>query len=91
LNLGDTVGLIAPASSDDEPLHLENAQATVRGMGLVPKTGRHVSDIWGYFSGTDHDRAADIHAMFTDEACAPFSPCAAAGAAHGCCRCSTGI
>jgi muramoyltetrapeptide carboxypeptidase len=67
LNLGDTVGLIAPASSDDEPLHLENAQATVRGMGLVPKTGRHVSDIWGYFSGTDHDRAADIHAMFTDE------------------------
>lgn len=67
LKLGDTVGLIAPASSDDEPLHLENAQATVRGMGLVPKTGRHVSDIWGYFSGTDHDRAADIHAMFTDE------------------------
>jgi muramoyltetrapeptide carboxypeptidase len=67
LHPGDTVGLIAPASSDDEPMHLETAQATVRGMGLVPKLGRHVSDIWGYFSGTDKDRADDIHAMFADD------------------------
>lgn len=67
LRLGDTVGLIAPASSDDQPFHLENAQNTVRGMGLVPKLGRHVSDIYGYLSGTDQDRAADIHAMFSDD------------------------
>jgi muramoyltetrapeptide carboxypeptidase len=67
LRLGDTVGLIAPASSDDDPAHLETAQATVRGMGLVPKLGAHVSDIVGYLSGTDTDRAADIHAMFADE------------------------
>jgi len=67
LRLGDTVGLIAPASSDDDPSHLEAAQATVRGMGLVPRLGRHVSDITGYLSGTDADRAADIHAMFADD------------------------
>ncbi len=67
LALGDTVGLIAPASSDDDPLHLEAALATVRGMGLVPRLGRHVSDRHGYFSGTDRDRAADIDAMFADE------------------------
>lgn len=67
LRAGDTVGLIAPASSDDQPLHLDNAMATVRGMGLVPRAGRHVSDIYGYFSGSDADRAADIHAMFADE------------------------
>lgn len=67
LQLGDTVGLIAPASSDDDPQHLENALATVRGMGLVPKLGQHVSDRYGYLSGTDADRAGDLHAMFADD------------------------
>jgi muramoyltetrapeptide carboxypeptidase len=67
LRLGDTVGLIAPASSDDEPAHLDNALNTVRGMGLVPKLGRHVADRYGYLSGTDRDRAADINAMFADD------------------------
>jgi muramoyltetrapeptide carboxypeptidase len=67
LKLGDTVGLIAPASSDDEPLHLEHAVNTVRGMGLVPKLGRHVSDRYGYLAGTDRDRAADINALFADD------------------------
>ena len=67
LRLGDTVGLIAPASSDNDPQHLENAQHTVRGMGLVPRLGRHLSDQYGYLSGTDQDRAADINAMFADD------------------------
>jgi muramoyltetrapeptide carboxypeptidase len=66
LKLGATVGLIAPASSDDNPLHLEAAQSIVRGIGLVPKLGRHVSDRFGYLSGTDQDRAADINEMFAD-------------------------
>ncbi len=66
LQLGDVVGLIAPASSDDNPLHLQTAQNTVRGMGLVPKFGGHVSDRFGYLSGTDQDRAADINRMFAD-------------------------
>ena len=67
LRAGDTVGLVAPASSDDQPQHLDNAQNTVRGMGLVPKLGRHVSDVFGYFSGSDRDRAADLNAMFADD------------------------
>jgi len=67
LRRGDTVGLIAPASSDDEPLHLEFALDTIRGMGLVPKLGQHVTDQYGYLSGTDEDRAADINAMFADD------------------------
>ena len=66
LRLGDTVGLIAPASSNDEPLNPETVQNIVRGMGLVPKLGRHVSDRFGYLSGSDQDRAADINAMFAD-------------------------
>ena len=67
LRSGDRVGLIAPASSDDNPFHLESALATIRGMGLVPQAGQHVSDIDGYLSGTDRDRAADINAMFADD------------------------
>lgn len=62
----DTVGLIAPASSSDDALRLEGAQTTVRGMGLVPRLGRHVSDRFGYLSGTDRDRAADVSDMFAD-------------------------
>lgn len=67
LRPGDTVGLIAPASSNDEPRHLEIAQHNIRGMGLVPRLGRHVLDRHGYLSGTDEDRAADINAMFADD------------------------
>jgi len=67
LRAGDTVGLIAPASSDDDPAHLAAALANVKGMGLVPRVGAHVSDIVGYLSGTDKDRAADIHAMFVED------------------------
>lgn len=37
-------------------------------MGLVPRLGRHVSDSYGYLSGTDQDRAADINEMFADPA-----------------------
>lgn len=67
LRAGDRVGLIAPASSDDEPLHLDAAISTIRGMGLVPLSGDHVSDNYGYLSGTDQARASDINAMFANE------------------------
>lgn len=68
LRLGDTVGLIAPASSNDDPQHFAAVQDTIRGMGLVPRLGRHAMDRFGYFAGTDRDRAADIHDMFADDA-----------------------
>jgi len=67
LRQGDTVGLIAPANPDNTPLHLEAVGNTIRGMGLVPKPGLHVSDSFGYLAGTDKDRAADINAMFADD------------------------
>ncbi|MCK9544127.1 MAG: LD-carboxypeptidase [Novosphingobium sp.] len=67
LRPGDTVGLIAPASPDSDPLRLEAVQHTIRGMGLVPRPGRHVLDSVGYLAGTDRDRAADINLMFADD------------------------
>lgn len=68
LRLGDTVGLIAPASSNDDAAHFAAVQDTIRGMGLVPRLGRHAMDRFGYLAGTDRDRAADIHAMYADDA-----------------------
>ena len=66
LRLGDTVGLVAPASAVTVPYELDRAIHWIRGMGLVPKIGRHVADQDGYLAGRDIDRAADIDAMFAD-------------------------
>jgi len=35
-------------------------------LGYKVKWGQHAWDVWGYFAGTDADRAADINAMFAD-------------------------
>ncbi len=67
LRPGDTVGLIEPASFSDGPEQIEAVKATIAGMGLVPKVGRHVGSRHGYLAGTDAERAADIDAMFADE------------------------
>lgn len=68
LRLGDTVGLIAPASSNDDVTRTRFAEANIRGMGLVPRLGQHVMASHGYLSGTDRQRADDINAMFADDA-----------------------
>ncbi|MXO91715.1 S66 peptidase family protein [Pontixanthobacter aquaemixtae] len=65
LRLGDTVGLIAPASAVSAE-QVEFAQNNIRGMGLVPKIGRHVRAVHGYLAGTDAQRAGDINEMFAD-------------------------
>ena len=65
LRIGDTAGLIAPASAVS-PRQIDYAQQTLRGMGLVPKLGRNASNVHGYLAGTDAERAADLNAMFAD-------------------------
>lgn len=65
LKIGDTVGLINPAS----PVDLEDVDYTEKALaklGLKVKRGRHILDRYGYLAGPDRDRAADIHAMFAD-------------------------
>ena len=65
LALGDTVGLIAPASASSEG-EIARALHMVRGMGLVPRLGQYVSARDGYLAGTDRQRASDIETMFAD-------------------------
>lgn len=65
LSLGDTVGLIAPASAVSEG-EIAYARHNISGMGLVPKLADHVSRSEGYLAGSDSERAADINALFGD-------------------------
>lgn len=66
LRIGDTVGLIEPAGFSDDYSAVDAVMHTIRGMGLVPKVGRHVAARHGYLAGTDEQRAGDLHAMYAD-------------------------
>ena len=65
LKVGDTVGLINPASPID-PKDIEQVKQTLAGLGLKVKLGAHILDRYGYLAGTDANRAADVNAMFAD-------------------------
>lgn len=66
LRQGDTVGVVAPASAISGEDGIARAEWWLRGMGLVPKFGPHVSETYGYLAGTDEHRAGDINAMYRD-------------------------
>ena len=51
LQLGDTVGLVAPASVTYESLQLQIALEALDAMGLKAKVGPHVMDRFGYLAG----------------------------------------
>jgi len=65
LQVGDTVGIIAPAS----PPNLENltkAFAFLEELGLKYVIGKSVQLKNGYLAGTDEDRLSDLHEMIED-------------------------
>lgn len=66
LKVGDTVGLINPASPVDLA-DVEYTEKALNKLGLKVKRGTHILDEYGYLAGKDRDRAADIHAMFADD------------------------
>ncbi|WP_341526936.1 LD-carboxypeptidase [Nostoc sp. UHCC 0302] len=65
LQIGDTVGLIAPAGII-EPKDIETAKEELLKLGLKVKVGAHILDRYGYLAGKDSDRADDINYMFSD-------------------------
>lgn len=65
LERGDTIGIAAPASIETLE-NIENGIARLKSLGFKIKKGKHILDKWGYFSGTDEDRAKDIMDMFED-------------------------
>ena len=65
LKVGDTVGLVSPASFVDKET-LQEFTKVLSQLGLKVKTGAHILDQYGYLAGRDADRAADVNAMFAD-------------------------
>jgi len=66
LCLGDTIGLISPAS----PENLESIQKSIlffKNQGFNVLEGKHLYDNWGYLAGKDKDRASDVMEMFEDQ------------------------
>jgi muramoyltetrapeptide carboxypeptidase len=66
LEVGDTIGLVAPANATFLSEELAIARETFEAFGLRVKIGRHLLDRYGYFAGRDEDRAADVNAAFAD-------------------------
>jgi muramoyltetrapeptide carboxypeptidase len=66
LAVGDTLGLVAPASPPDQPEKIEEAIARLIDQGFRIKHGKHANERDGYLAGTDEERAEDLNAMFAD-------------------------
>jgi muramoyltetrapeptide carboxypeptidase len=66
LREGDTVAVVAPASSWENRSELLRGIAGLEAWGLTVKLGQHVNDRHGYMAGRDPDRAADLHAALAD-------------------------
>lgn len=67
LRKGDTVGLIAPASSVFEAATIREGVETLQSLGYKVKLGKHIAEKFGYLAGTDEQRVSDLHDMFRDD------------------------
>lgn len=68
LRPGDLVALVAPASVTYERQILQMAVESLQALGLQVQVGTHALSRFGYFAGTDEERAADVNAAFADSA-----------------------
>lgn len=66
LQMGDTVGLIAPAGIVKAE-NIAAATKAITNLNLKVKVGAHILDSYGYLAGKDADRAHDVNAMFLDK------------------------
>lgn len=65
LKLGDTIGLVSPASSINKA-DLKYIKFVLNQLGLKVKNSAIVLDEYGYLAGSDINRANDINRMFAD-------------------------
>src|SRR5438067_9579506 len=66
LRLGDTVGLITPATEVPEPERLALAERTINYFKLRMKRGRNVGKRFGTYRESVEARLDDLHTMFRD-------------------------
>jgi muramoyltetrapeptide carboxypeptidase len=66
LSLGDTIGIVAPASPPDKPNVIEDSIARFTKLGFKVRPGGNLWKRDGYLAGSDEERASDINSMFAD-------------------------
>lgn len=66
LKPNSTLGIIAPASCEDEPIINEKLRL-FSNLGFKLNLGKHLFDKYGCFAGTDYYRAYDLNSMFMDD------------------------
>lgn len=67
LENGDLIGIISPASSPEDLSKIEKGVNYLEKLGYRVKIGENVGKSHGYLAGSDEDRLADIHSMFSDK------------------------
>ncbi len=64
---GDTIGLVAPASSSLEDEDIRISLDLIRSLGFNVIQGAHLFDRQQYLAGADRARADDVNSMFADD------------------------
>ncbi len=67
LSLGQTLGIIAPASAPPDAKALDRALDVLKHLGYRIKLARNVHNRHGFLAGTDRERGSDLMRMFTDK------------------------
>lgn len=65
LKPGDTIGMIAPASSFPSS-RIQKTEENMKMLGLKIKWGKNINHKYGYLAGKDDARISDLHDMFAD-------------------------
>jgi muramoyltetrapeptide carboxypeptidase len=65
LRRGEVMGVVAPAAAVDEA-RLDAGVRVIESAGFRVRLGAAVLKKSGYLAGSDHERIADLHAMFGD-------------------------
>jgi len=66
LQKGNIIGLIAPAGVLDMEESITITREIFEALGFQVKEGKHIRSRYGHLAGTDQERIADIHQMFSD-------------------------
>lgn len=61
------IGLVSPGSRLHDPERYDEIIAQIKSLGFQVKVAPNARNQYGYFSGSDQERAEDLNAMFADD------------------------
>jgi muramoyltetrapeptide carboxypeptidase len=67
LRKGDLIGLVSPASTIADASRIDRGVTYLEHLGYRVTVGKNVLKTYGYLAGTDEERVADLHAMFSNK------------------------